>query len=153
MELKLKRYSSGAESTLGLLFQDGQWLCYTLEDEEREVKVRGETRIPAGRYRIRLRNEGGLDARYRARFPKIHKGMLHLQDVPNFQWVCIHCGNDDDDTAGCPLVGNSANNNQIHDGFISSSSPAYARVYPPVADAIEAGEDVFITVGDIGGRE
>lgn len=59
MKLEVLRFSSQQDSTNGLLFQviDGKrdFLCYTLEDERREEKVKHETRIPAGTYKIKLR--------------------------------------------------------------------------------------------------
>ena len=61
------RFSSQEDSTLGMLFDvtDGRkFLCFTLEDEARDEKVKGETRIPAGTYKIKLRNEGGYHNRY-----------------------------------------------------------------------------------------
>ena len=59
MRLELYRYSSGKESTLGILYlindeNKKQFLCYTLEDEKRDVKVYGETRIPSGQYFLGL---------------------------------------------------------------------------------------------------
>ena len=51
MELEVLRFSSQKDSTNGLLFDvtDGRkFLCYTLEDEHREEKEYGETRIPSG---------------------------------------------------------------------------------------------------------
>lgn len=148
MELRLLRYSSGQESTLGLLFIDGVWQCYTLEDEYRAEKVSGETRIPAGRYRITLRTEGGLHSKYQSKFPDVRQGMLWIRDVPGFQHVLIHIGNRDDNTDGCVLVGDGTNNNQVDDGFVASSTSAYLRTYPKVAEALVAGEDVWITVED-----
>lgn len=149
MELKVLRYSSSEESTLGLLFIDGVFACYTLEDEHRAIKVMGETRIPAGRYRVKLRAYGGHHWRYLRKYGvDFHQGMLQIMDVPGFTDILIHKGNDDDDTAGCLLVGDSANNNQVKDGFISSSTVAYNRVYAVVRDAILRGDDVFIEVND-----
>ncbi len=143
------RYSSSEESTLGLLFIDGVFACYTLEDEHRVVKVMGETRIPAGRYRVELRPFGGHHWRYLKHYGSdFHKGMLQIMDVPGFTDILIHKGNDDDDTAGCLLVGDSANNNQVKDGFIGSSTVAYNRIYAVVRDAILRGDDVFIEVND-----
>ena len=59
LDLEVLRYSSGADSTLGLLFENGpngrEFLAYTLEDEWRAEKVSAETRIPAGTYDIQLR--------------------------------------------------------------------------------------------------
>ncbi|TRX72574.1 DUF5675 family protein [Carboxylicivirga sp. M1479] len=149
MELKVVRYSSSEESTLGLLLIDGVFACYTLEDEHRDVKVAGETRIPAGRYRIQLRTFGGHHWRYMKRYgAEFHKGMLQIMDVPGFTDILIHKGNDDDDTAGCLLVGDSATNNQVKDGFIGSSTVAYNRIYPVVRDTILKGSEVFIEMRD-----
>ena len=62
MKLIVLRFSSEADSTHGLLFEHTgvgkKFLCYTLEDERRALKVRGETRVPAGTYKIELRKEG-----------------------------------------------------------------------------------------------
>ena len=47
--------------------------------------------------------------------------MLHVLDVPGFEYILIHCGNTDEHTAGCLLVGDSQENNQItKDGFIGN---------------------------------
>ena len=68
------------------------------------------------------------------------KGMLWVRDVPGFEWILIHTGNTDEHTAGCLLVGNSSDLK----GFIGSSVNAYKRIYPPIAKAIENGEEVTI---------
>lgn len=149
MRLELLRYSDNEESTTGLLKVNGKFFCYTIEDEYRDVKVKGETRIPEGTYKIDLRNEGGLTQKYAQKFPGIHKGMLWLRNVPNFQYIYIHVGNTDDNTDGCILVGDSVNNNTIADGFIGSSRPAYTRLYKAIISAMETGEDVEITIKDI----
>ena len=60
MKLELKRFSSQSDTTLGLLFVDGEFECFTLEDEYREEKVKGEPTIPAGTYKIEKREDGCL---------------------------------------------------------------------------------------------
>lgn len=147
MNITLSRISSNHESTLGFLSIDGQFLCFTLEDEKRNVKVRGETAIPTGTYRITLRDFGGKHQKYLAHYgSQFHKGMLWLRDVPNFQYILIHVGNDDDDTEGCILLGENAIGNKVRDGFVESSRSAYERVYPIIRDALLAEEEVSITV-------
>lgn len=150
--LEVHGYSDNGESTLGLMFVKEEkglgFLAYVLEDEKRTEKVWGETRIPRGKYRIKLRKEGGMYDRYKERYAYFD-GHLWLQNVPNFKYVYIHVGNDDDDTAGCLLVANNANNNQIAEGLVTNSAKAYKRLYQPLAAAIEKEEEVWITIKDI----
>ena len=152
MKLQVLRFSSESDSTNGLLFdvtEGVKFLAYTLEDEKRDEKVMSETRIPAGTYEVKLRTEGGHHNKYSSRYGSMHKGMLWLQDVPNFKWILIHCGNTDEHTAGCLLVGDSQENNQIKEnGFIGSSSNAYKRIYPSIAEAVE-NEKVTIEYIDV----
>jgi len=159
MELEVIRFSSGTDSTNGILleviqqgneidgiFKQKKFLAYTLEDEYRSEKKFGETRIPNGTFQLGLRKVGGYHAKYSKRFPHIHVGMLHVLDVPGFEYILIHCGNTDEHTAGCLLVGDSQENNQItKDGFIGKSTQAYKRIYPRIAEAIDCGEKVTIT--------
>ena len=153
MKLQVLRFNSQSDSTNGLLFDvtnGTKFLCYTLEDEKREDKIMGETRIPAGVYSILLRKEGGFHGRYTKKYGSMHKGMLHVQDVPNFKWILIHTGNTDEHTAGCLILGDSQENNTlVKDGFIGRSTQAYKRVYPPIAEALESGEEVTIEYIDL----
>ena len=152
MLLEVVRFSSQMDSTLGALFDvtNGRrkFLCFTLEDEYRKTKVRGETRVPAGTYPIKLRKEGGFHSRYTKKFGSMHKGMLHVQNVPNFQWILIHVGNTDENTEGCLLVGNTSQENLTRPGFVGESTSAYKRIYLPIAEALESGEEVSITYVD-----
>ena len=158
MKLKVLRFSSQEDSTSGLLFNDSdiglKFLCYTLEDERRAVKVRGETRVPAGKYNLVLRKEGGFHSRYKGKYGAWHRGMLHVTEVPNFEFILIHTGNTDEHTAGCLLVGDSQENNiVIKDGFVGKSRNAYKRIYSPIARAIEKGQEVTIEYIDLDSNE
>lgn len=147
MNIQLIRYSLDTKSTLGLMLIDGDFACYTLEDKARDKKLAGETCIPEGTYRISLRNEGAQNEKYKKKFPDMHLGMLHLCDVPNFNYIHIHVGNTISDTDGCILVGDKANNNAIIAGSIGDSSNAYKRIYLRIASAIAAGEqEVWISI-------
>ena len=152
MKLEVLRISSQSDSTNGILFDTTngrKFLAYTLEDEYRETIEKVETRIPAGTYKIKLRKEGGFHGRYTTKYGSMHKGMLHVQDVPGFEYILIHTGNTDEHTDGCLLVGNTQTENiGTKDGFIGASGDAYKRIYPPIAKALEDGEDVEITYVD-----
>jgi len=157
MKLEVIRFSSQADSTSGLLFEVDElgkhFLCYTLEDERRALKVQGETRIPAGTYKIELRTEGGFHERYSRKYTGIHIGMLHITNVPGFEYILIHTGNTDEHTAGCLLVGDTQENNVIiRDGFVGKSNNAYKRIYPKIAEQITKGNDVTITYVDYDGK-
>jgi hypothetical protein len=146
MKLSLVRYSDNGKSTLGILFIDGKFACYTLEDTFRKEKVFGETRIPTGEFRVELRNTGGMNEKYSSRYGDLHRGMLWIKDVPNFEYIYIHKGNDIHDTSGCILVGDQANNNNLDEGFMGMSKQAYDRIYPVISGELIAGKSVTITV-------
>lgn len=141
MKIKVLRFKDTGDETLGLLMINGKHRGYTLEDEERTVKVWGETRIPEGTYTIGLRKEGGHHARYTEKFPMLHIGMLEVQDVPNFKYILIHIGNTDEDTAGCLLIGSGIGND---DKSIVKSTLKYTEIYREISRAVKAGECVEI---------
>lgn len=152
MRLELYRFSSQNESTLGILYivndetNQKDFLCFTLEDQKREVKVYGETRIPKGTYQIEYRKKGGYHNKYSKRFPSIHRGMLEIRDVPNFTHILLHCGNTDDDTDGCLLVGNVVSQNITKDGFLGQSTDCYKRIYPILADILDTQKHLSIKI-------
>jgi len=136
MKLELKRFSSQSDTTLGLLFADGAFECFTLEDEYRSQKVKGETRIPAGTYKVEKREVlSGLTEKYRKKYPWFDFHFM-LQDVPNFQYVYIHIGNDDDHTDGCLLVSDAVKSNRFDENNnLSSSGPAFKRLYQKMSES------------------
>ena len=152
-QLEVLRYSSGADSTLGILSEMGdygrEFLCYTLEDEFREEKVSAETRIPEGTYDIKLRTTGGFNNRYLNKFgADWHRGMLHVQNVEGFEYILIHTGNTDEHTMGCLLVADTSQQNITKDGFIGASVDAYKRIYPSLAKWLVNGNELSITYID-----
>jgi hypothetical protein len=140
MNITVTRYKHEKDFTIGKLFIDGQFECYTLEDEKREVKVMHETRIPEGKYNVVLRTFGGHHEKYEKKFPE-HEGMLWVTNVPGFKDILIHIGNDDDDTSGCLLVGLGPDEAK---GKIVNSTVAYLRLYNKVLPVLKAGKEVWI---------
>ncbi len=151
MKLDVVRTQFGDDATCGILFIDGIFECYTLEDEVRDLKEYSETAIPLGEYEIKFRTVGGFHTKYTARYGAgFHKGMLELQNVPNFQYILIHTGNTDEHTAGCLLVGETQQDlDKGKDGFIGGSGDAYKKMYPKVRDALIRGEKVTIKYSNI----
>ena len=145
MKLTVVRTQFGTDATNGLLFIDGLFECYTLEDQYQAVKVMHETCIPEGTYDIKFRKTGGFHAKYTERYKNAHHGMLHIQDVPNFTYILIHTGNTDEHTSGCLIVGETQQDLEVSkDGFIGSSAVAYKKMYAKVAGQLLQGKDVTI---------
>ena len=156
MRITVYRDSGGIDSTIGRL-TIGQGLSeylhsYTCEDQRQNKKIAGETRIPAGVYEIKLRHGSPMSNRYDSRYSDIdHSGMLWLQEVPNFSYVYMHSGNNDDDTEGCILVGYTGNIDIANGGGnIGRSSLAYKDLYKKVHPVLMAGEKVYIEIKDEG---
>ena len=145
MKLQVVRTQFGTDATNGLLFIDGIFECYTLEDQYQAVKVMHETCIPEGTYDIEFRKTGGFHAKYSERYKNAHYGMLHIQDVPNFTYILIHTGNTDEHTSGCLIVGETQQDLEVSkDGFIGSSTLAYKKMYAKVAGQLLQGKKVTI---------
>ena len=144
MILKLTRLKSDNNATIGVLEVDNKVECFTLEDAYHETKIMHKTRIPIGTYEIKLRDDGGMNKKYHRKFD-FHKGMLHLQNVNNYEWVYIHIGNYNTDTSGCILVGNGA---ALTNKSVSDSTKAYKTLYNKILKELEKNNKVYITIID-----
>lgn len=128
MNLRLVREPSSLGATMGVLFVNGAYECFTLEDQLRpDGKIAGETAIPSGRYQIKLT--------FSNRFQRI---MPELLNVPNFTGVRLHAGNTTADTQGCPLVGADRGV-----AMVLRSRFAFAHL---MAQLEQATDDIWITV-------
>lgn len=129
MELKLIRETYTEDSTIGKLYVNDVFHCFTLEDKVRDVKIKNVTAIPAGRYKVVVD--------FSNRFKQL---MPLLLNVPNYLGVRIHTGNYSKDTEGCILVGSTKAVN-----FIGNSKKAYAKLLSTITKALKT-EQVFITI-------
>lgn len=129
MEIMVKRMTRTSESTLGSMFVNGEFECFTLEDAERASKIYGRTAIPKGRYEVVI----SWSNRFQQYMPL-------LLNVPDFEGIRIHAGNDSADTLGCILVGRTRSPN-----WIGESRLAYVALMKKLR-AVEKKEKIFITV-------
>lgn len=147
INLYLYRKYQIEEGSVGELHTDEIKYCVTLEDLPRAYfdKVPGKTRIPQGRYPIRLRQVlSGLTKRYRQRYTWF-TWHLEICDVPFFENVYLHIGNKPEDTDGCVLVGERVLSNRA---FITNSTDTYRELYEVLRKALENGEEVWIDIFD-----
>ena len=127
LKLLLVREIKTAKQTHGRLFkvdENGkrEFLCYTLEDAERPVKIKGETAIPTGTYTVIVTMS-----------PRFKKELPLIMNVPNFSGVRFHGGNTEKDSEGCPLLGMVR-----HMDSISNCAPAVALVTKMIKQAKQA---------------
>ncbi len=141
MRLTLKRVRQGKKSTLSELYRDGIFQCYVLEDSVRDTKVKGQTCIPMGVFKLGLNYWGGMNTAYKKRFPEMHQGMIEIKDIPNFNNVYMHIGNTHEDTSGCLLVGTYFHRSSDADDFeVYQSAQAYQELYKAIIEKVKRGE-------------
>jgi len=126
MKLEVKRTTFTDKSTIGELYIDGEFFCYTLEDVVREEKISGETAIPAGTYKVSITFS-----------PHFQRYLPLLLDVPNFEGVRIHPGNKASDTEGCLLVGSTKSKD-----FIGNSRTTFELLY----EKLKSEEDIELSI-------
>ena len=94
MILQLHRTTRTDKSTIGKLYINDEYFCYTLEDVERDAKIYGKTAIPKGLYKVIL-----------TRSERFKRVLPLLLEVPGFAGIRIHPLNTAEETEGCIGVG------------------------------------------------
>jgi hypothetical protein len=131
MKLLLERQEFTDKTTIGELFVDGEFECYTLEDVVRHgPKVPGQTAIPIGVYEIIINDS----FRFKRKMPLLLK-------VPGFEGVRIHSGNTDKDTGGCILVGLSKGRD-----IIGLSRVAFEMLFNKLCKAFAISDKIEIEI-------
>lgn len=152
MEVKVKRIAKKEAYTIGKMYVNGEYVCDTLEDKDRgltsnmsvaqicDVKIKGETAIPTGRYLVDMKT---VSPRFggRAQYQFCRGRLPRLCNIPGYQGVLIHCGNTAKDTEGCILVGENKER-----GKVLNSKATFNRLYLRLAIADKRGEQIWITI-------
>ena len=152
MELELRRIARRDTYTIGRLSIDGQYFCDTIEDRDRGLrqdlptsvnqakKIRGQTAIPVGRYRVSL---GVKSPKYskKKQYAACNGYLPRLINVPAFDGILIHIGNTAADSEGCILVGR---NKKV--GMVLESATTFWQLYDRLQTADRKGEQIYITV-------
>ena len=121
MLIEVKRFEFKDTYTVGKMYVDGVYECYTLEDVVRNgTKVIGKTAIYPGEYKLII------DASTRFK-----QDMPHILDIPDFTGVRIHSGNTSEDTDGCILLGST----WAGKDFIGNSKIAYNKFFEKLKKA------------------
>ena len=153
MKLYVDRKWPKATYTIGRLYIDGILFCNTLEDADRGLrqtdslssiksrKVYGETAIPKGTYDVAM---DVTSPKYSASdwYWKLCKGKVpRLLNVPGFDGILIHTGNNPLQTFGCLLVGK---NTKV--GQLTESKATFEKLYKKMKAAYDKGEKITIEI-------
>lgn len=135
MKIVSRRFEYGENYTISRLYVNDVYECFVLEDKVRApgVKVDGETAIPAGTYEVII----DWSEHFQSMKP-------HILNVPMFEGIRIHSGNNDKDTEGCLLLGNT----WAGGDFVGDSRVAYDAFFPKLKEAIDKKEEVTIEIQD-----
>ena len=144
MNIRVEEIGSTVNSTGSHMFLDNRPFCFIIEDGYREKKVKHETRIPAGRYRVLPRTAGSFFEKYRKAHG--HKFVLHIQDVPGFEFILMHIGNTIKDTSGCLLINRFIGIGTDGNFMGSDSTSMYKLFYSLAEKALERGEEIWIEI-------
>lgn len=103
--------------TISHIYVNGEYACDAVEDYDRglyqgmtkteiaKIKVKKQTAIPTGTYRLTMNVQSPKFSQYEY-YKKYCKGyMPRLLDVPGFDGILIHCGSSANSSAGCVIVG------------------------------------------------
>lgn len=146
MKLELKRTNKYDDCTIGELYVDGEFFCYTCEDKDRglnssmsesevaAIKVASETAIPTGTYYITLNVVSPKYSKV-AYYKNLCDGgkVPRLVGVVGFDGVLIHKGNTAEDSAGCILVGTTKGTKTIY-----KSADAFSALYAKLKSATDS---------------
>ena len=134
--LRRCRMAATKDYTIGHLYIDGKYCCDTIEDRDRgltqdmpidtikRIKVKRQTAIPRGRYRVRIDIQSPKFSA-KAYYYSFCKGYLpRLMDVPGFDGILMHKGVNQNSSAGCIILGY---NTVV--GAVTSSQAAFEKVY------------------------
>jgi hypothetical protein len=114
MKLKVVRETKTDISTIGSLFINDVFFCYTLEDKDRGLKqsdsllfiqakkIFGLTAIPSGFYKLTVNQS-----------PKFKRMLPRVLDIKGFSGVLLHRGNSATHSLGCILIGYKKGENSI----------------------------------------
>ena len=148
LRVTIQRYSFGQADTLGRLLINGHFCCFTLEGVSTEGVGKDLQCIPSGQYPLALRKSGGKHATYFFRHKDIHKGMLWIQGVEDFDYAQIHEGNNFTDIPGSIIVGEQPlRENQLDQKReLWYSEHAYREIYPLIANHISSGGMAILSI-------
>ena len=151
MNFILQRFSDNGDSSMGLWFhkEEKKFIMFGLADQHQDKKVMKETRLPAGYHELKIRAEATpLTLKHREAYGSWFEFHIEIM-APGFVGAYVHAGNDDDDTDGCELGGNTLTNHFIQNKKpLTSSIDAVRRFYALAYPHLKAGGRAWVEIRD-----
>ena len=142
MKLRLERTYNCKTYCIGHLYIDGKYYCDVIEDTDRgltqdmplsqikKIKVKSQTAIPAGTYRVTLNVKSPKFSQKQYYYQFCQGYMPRLLNVPGFDGILIHRGTNQNSSAGCIIVGW----NKVK-GMVVDSTKAFEGLYNKMKEA------------------
>ena len=142
MEIQVNRIARKDDYTIGRMSLNGEYFCDTLEDTDRGLnstmpldeilskKRKGITAIPTGKYDVILTFS-----------PKFKRVLPLLLNVPGYQFIRVHQGNQVDSTDGCLLVGENKEK-----GKVLNSRATLEKLMSVLLESEKCKEKISLTI-------
>ena len=153
MKLLLKRIARREKYTIGKLYLDGKYVCDTIEDKDRGLtdkmttseilkkKIKSQTAIPTGTYQLTINVVSPKFSKKEFYIKNANGGRVpRLLNVPGYEGILMHCGVNENSSAGCLIVGY----NTIV-GKVTNSQQAFIKLYGLLKKA-KVGEKITIEI-------
>lgn len=138
LHLLLTRSFRKPTYTIGRIYANGQFICNSMEDVDRhifqgqplsdllKIKIKGETAIPTGTYRLRVTES-----------PKFKRELIEVVDVPGFTGIRIHALNTAEQSEGCIGPGLNTEKGRV------TESRKYEKI---LTDMVKKETEAYITI-------
>lgn len=154
MKLVSKRFVFADKYTVSKLYIDDVFFCYILEDADRgldssmsldeisKLKVKTETAIPYGTYKVNMNTVSPKYSNFtKYKWAEQYEGKIpRLMNVPGYEGILIHVGNYAKDTDGCLLPGDWSESNP---SMVSGST---AKFHSLMAKLLSAEDEITIEI-------
>ena len=147
------RNSGGRAYCISHVYVDGVYSHDAIEDYDRgldqsmtpaqvaKIKVHSKTAIPTGKYVVNMKRKSPKFSQM-SYYKKVCDGLVPCLDpVVGFAGILIHCGKDENSSAGCVIVGK----NKVV-GCVTETQAVFENLYKRMKEASNRREVIHYTI-------
>lgn len=124
----IEDYDRGLDSSMSL-------------EDIKAIKVYAKTAIPTGTYNVRMDIQSPSFSKKEYYYNLCRGYLPRLMNVKGYDGILMHCGIDENSSAGCLIVGE----NKVV-GKVINSKAVFERIYPLLKAAVKKGEKITYTI-------